>query len=47
MMKEKGQRGRNQERMEGRKFEKFILKKKKVTADPKLFLQDYSTSLYK
>lgn len=26
MMKEKGQRGRNQERMEGRKLEKFILK---------------------
>lgn len=46
MMKEKGQRRRNQERMEGRKFKKLILKKKKVTADPKLFLQDCS-SIYK
>lgn len=45
MMEEEVQRGGNQERMEDEGNSRNILKTKH-TVDPKLFLQDCSTTLY-
>lgn len=46
MMKEEVQRGRNQERMEEKEGNSRNILKTKGTVDPKLFLQDCSTTVY-
>ena len=46
MMKEEVQRGGNQKRMEDQEGNSRNILKTKHTVDPKLFLQDCSTTLY-
>lgn len=46
MMKEEVQRGRNQERVEDKEGNLRNTLKTKRTVDPKLFVQDCSTTLY-